>query len=221
MNVLVSYGRAREYLSNALSSQQVNVVLKGRADLNHIKLHAKQVRDRALLADATEYQLRVERWLGVLLGRAQEAGHLRRRGAASNKAQATTLREIGVDHKLSMKAHRAAALDQETFDAMITDVRSRLMSTKARPVNDIKQFDRRMKRASHAANYSAFDVLLADGSTVGGHRLGTLASLARRFERSHRILKSIIEHVGPEADRLATVRELLSAEMLNKIISSF
>lgn len=207
-------------LSVALNSKQVDVVLKSRDDLEHIKLRAKQVRDRALLADATEFQMRVERWLGELLEVAQNAGHLCKRGGGRSKCAPPTLKDLGIDAKLSMKAKCAASLDEDSFAATISDMRARIASAKAKPVSDIGHVDRNIRRRSREADRSVFSVLLADGTTIGGHRIGTLRSLAQRFERDHLRLQKIIEHVGNEADQLATVRDMLSAEVLNDIISA-
>src|SRR5437868_6187289 len=104
MNMLAQYDRAMSALAVALKSTQVDVVLASRDELDHVKLHAKRVRNRELLADATEFQMRVERWLGVLLHKAEEAGQLARKGrptALETGAKPATLDEIGVDRKLS------------------------------------------------------------------------------------------------------------------------
>ena len=97
MNMLTSYDQAMSALSTALQSKDVAVVLKGRRDIDLIKLRARQLRDRKLLADAMEFQMRVERWLGVLLINAKNEGHLRDgRPSRSGEQRPATLAELGV-----------------------------------------------------------------------------------------------------------------------------
>jgi hypothetical protein len=54
MNLLVAYDRARAAIAEA---KTVKATLEIRDQIEHVKLHAKQVQDRDLLADATELQL--------------------------------------------------------------------------------------------------------------------------------------------------------------------
>src|SRR6185369_6866173 len=103
-------------------------------ELDHVKLHARKVQDRALLAEACVFQVRAERRLGVLLSRAKEEGHLRegRPVKAVDGAPVTaTLAEIGVDKKLSMRAQQAARLDDDAFTALEEDTRERIRAGKA------------------------------------------------------------------------------------------
>ena len=127
-------------------------------ELDHVKLHARKVQDRALLAEACVFQVRAERRLGVLLSRAKEEGHLRegRPVKATDGAPApATLAEIGVDKKLSMRAQQAAKLDDDAFTALEEDTRTKIASGKAIVVDPVRaaektaELDRR--RADHAA----------------------------------------------------------------------
>lgn len=182
MKVLAQYDRAMSALAVALKSTQVEIVLASRIELDHIKLHAGRVRNRELLADATEYQMRVERWLGVLLDKAEAAGLLRghgQRGKAASVADSdqrpATLAEIGVDKKLSMKARAAAALDPEAFQDVVTGMRTRMASGRAILVDPIDQAgkfaEQQQRRADHAAR------------TQGGGRVEDLHALAREGKK--------------------------------------
>jgi N6-adenosine-specific RNA methylase IME4 len=158
MTLLVSYDRALTVLGEALQAKSVETVLAGRAELEHIKLRAKQIRDRALLADATEFQMRVERRLGVLLAAAKDAGQLANKGRPKTEpgtVAAATLKEIGVDAKLSMKAQRAAAMETELFECVVAEMRARMASSKAVLVDPIQQAEKTAeldkRRADHAA----------------------------------------------------------------------
>jgi len=163
MTVLAHYDRAMTALTVALESTQIDVVLKGRDELDHVKLHAKRVRDQELLHKALEYQMRIERWLGVLLQRATEAGQLlsktvNREKFAKEHGDAptpATLDEIGVDRKLSMRAKASAALDDDEFEAVVASTLARAASGKAIPVNPVREAEKAAdldrRRADHAA----------------------------------------------------------------------
>jgi hypothetical protein len=219
MNMLTSYEQAMAALSTALSSEQVDVVLKGRDDLNHVKLHAKQVRDRALLADATEFQMRVERWLGVLLMRAKDEGHLQRRArpkmVLAGRNAPVTLKEIGVDRKLSMKAQHAAALDQPAFDAAVSEMRSHMAGGKAKLVSAVVDAQKAKRKPSRG--HSSFDFVLADGTPLGQVRLGKLRVRIELLRLELKILVSIGDRIG-SADALASVAESFSDTALGQII---
>jgi hypothetical protein len=146
----------------ALESREVGIVKASLDDLELIKVRAKQVRDRQLLADATEFQMRVERWLGALLQAAKNAGHLREGRPAKPLAETladapppASLKDIGVDKKLSMKAQRAAVMAAEDFEAAISAMRERMASGKAILVDPIqareKDVELEGRRAAHAA----------------------------------------------------------------------
>jgi len=159
MTMLAHYDRAMSALALALESTRIDVVLASRDELEHIKRYAKRVRDRELLADAIEYQMKMERWLGVLLGRAEAAGHLAVKGrpkkAVAGELPPATLTEIGVDRKLSMQVKAAAALPDDDFKAAIAGMRTKMAAGKAIVVDPVRQaettaeLDRR--RADHAA----------------------------------------------------------------------
>jgi len=172
MTMLAQYEIARQALAEAAT---VHDVLSIRDELQFIKLHAQQIRDRVLLAEAMAFQLRCERRLGVLLQAAEEAGQLARKGgrqkSTGDEPAPATLAEIGVDRKLSMKAKNAAALDDDSFEALVAGVRENVASSKAIVVDPVKaaaksaEIDAR--RAAHAAR------------TVNGGTTQDLAALAR------------------------------------------
>ncbi len=184
MNMLASYDRAMSALAVALQSTRVEVVLASRDELDHIKLHAKRVRNRELLADATEFQMRVERWLGVLLQKAQDAGHLAEKGgrpkADHGMPAPATLKEIGVDRKLSMKAKAAANLQADAFEEVVQGMRQRMAAGRAilvDPVDQAGKFaEQQARRADHAAR------------TIGGGCVEDLGKLAQSGYRAMMML---------------------------------
>jgi methylase of polypeptide subunit release factors len=132
MNLLVAYDRARAAIAEA---KTVKATLEIRDQIEHVKLHAKKVQDRELLADAIDLQLRTERQLGEFLTSAKKAGHIREGRPAKSETTSETapasLTDIGVDRKLSAASQRLAALTAVDFEATVTAARDRARSNKA------------------------------------------------------------------------------------------
>jgi N6-adenosine-specific RNA methylase IME4 len=175
--MLMAYDRARAALAAATS---VTEVLAFVDQVAFIKLHAKQIQDRALLADATEFQMRAERQLGELLALARESGELADRGRRPvdpDKPAPATLKEIGVERKLSSKAQRAAGLDAETFESAIAGARDKIRSGKALLVDPVQDTIRSTNLAGIRAAHAARTV---NGGCV--EDLGTLVRQGRTFK---------------------------------------
>lgn len=160
MTMLAAYDQARAALAAAMASTQVSTVLASREELEHLKLHARLIKDRTLLAEAIEYQMWVERRLGELLARAREAGLLREgqgRPARTSEGELppATLKEIGVDKGLSMKAQRAAAMSETEFLGAVAQMRQRTASNKAILVDPVQSHEKASelatRRAAHAS----------------------------------------------------------------------
>lgn len=181
MTMLAAYDRARAALAVALQSTQVSTVLASRAELDHIKLHARQIKDRTLLAEAIEYQMWIERRLGDLLAAAEQAGMLAGKGqprkVAEGETKPATLKEIGVDPGLSMKAKRAAAMPQDEFAAAVEQMRERMASNKAIMVDPIQSHEKATELAGRRAAHAARTV---NGGCV--EDLGKLALSGKRFK---------------------------------------
>jgi N6-adenosine-specific RNA methylase IME4 len=169
MTLLAAYDRMRAALAEAT---QVSEVLGIRDELEHVKLHARQIQDRELLANAIEFQMRTERRLGVLLAEAKAAGQIRE-GRRPKEELATdsarvTLTEIGVTKTLSQKSQRAAAMPEATFESAIAAARDKTRGGKAILVDPVKvaeaAADLEERRAAHASR------------TMGG---GTVKDLGR------------------------------------------
>ncbi len=162
MTLLAAYDRARTALKDAT---RVDQVLAVRDELEHVKLYARQIQDRALLADATIFQMRAERRLGVLLAAAKEAGQIARGPRPKDQdSDVVTLKEIGVDKKLSSKAQRAAALNDETFEQLTESTREKIRSGGAilvDPINN-RQGDKKEHRASRERELAAKQSALPD-----------------------------------------------------------
>ncbi len=146
MTMLAQYEVARAALADAT---RVDEVLSLRDEMAHVKLYAQQIKDRKLMADASEFQMRVERRLGILLIAAKEAGELnvegRPKALSETLAGATppaTLKDIGVDKKLSSKAQRAATMAEDEFETIVGDMRMKMASGRAMIIDPIDQADK-------------------------------------------------------------------------------
>ncbi|SDC08048.1 N6-adenosine-specific RNA methylase IME4 [Bradyrhizobium brasilense] len=183
MTLLAAYDRARVALAEAT---RVDQVLAVRDELAHVKLYAKQIQDRALLADATVIQMRSERRLGVLLAAAKEAGQIaegRRANGVSRNAKGgdadddrVTLKEIGVDKKLSTKAQKAAALDDDAFEQLAETAREKIRSGGAILVDPITSA---AKEAELAGRRQAHAERTKDGGSIAD--LGRMVAEGRKF----------------------------------------
>jgi N6-adenosine-specific RNA methylase IME4 len=157
MTMLAAYDRARIALADAV---RVDEVMAIRDELEHVKLYARQIQDKALLADATIFQMRAERRLGILLAAAKEAGQIVEGRIAKGRRvepnpDRVTLKEIGVDKKLSARAQKAAALADGAFEQLAESARDKIKSGGAILVDPInvaaKEAEIAGRRASHAA----------------------------------------------------------------------
>ncbi|UFW75171.1 MT-A70 family methyltransferase [Bradyrhizobium sp. WU425] len=175
MTQLAAYDRARVALAEAT---QVNEVLSIRDEMQHVKLYARQIQDKALLEDAIVLQTRTERRLGVLLAAAKEAGQIAegRKRKDDTEGERVTLTEIGVDRKLSARAQKAAALDDEHFERLIEHTREKVRGGGAILVDPVsaanKEAEIAHRRAQHAARTE-------NGGCVAD--LGALALTGKRF----------------------------------------
>jgi hypothetical protein len=210
--MLVHYDAAMKALSTALSSNDVTVVLKSREDLELLRVRARQIRDRELLADATEFQMRVERRLGVLLKQVKEAGELAR-GPRSKDGPQVTLKDIGIDKKLSASVQRSAAMTDGAFEDRVREVRATVvLGRKMRVV--------RGARDRSQEENSPFEHRLLDGTPIGIVRLGSIQSRIRRAAVELALLNEISAHIGGSADQLSTVQQTISVEQLDRMIEA-
>lgn len=175
---LVRYEAARAALAEA---RQVDEVLGIRRASEQMKLYARQAKDKTLLADATEIQLRAERKLGVMIQSAKETGLLgvgrpSRSNVAGVAAEAaevdndeeaaalendaepeafskTTLREAGIDPKLSSQAQKWARMGDEDFDAELERTRNRILSGGAKAVNGARSIMASRQEAIESLDY--------------------------------------------------------------------
>jgi hypothetical protein len=148
MTSLAQYGRVRAALAEATRIDQVLPLLD---EVEHIKLYAKQIRDRQLLADALEFQMKAERRLGEVIIAAKEVGHFAA-GRPPEGSERAVLKDAGLTQKLSMKAQRAALLRPEAFDAIIEDMREKISAGAATLIEqEVAVAERRVRKESGEA----------------------------------------------------------------------
>lgn len=157
MTTLAAYDRARAALAEATRIDQVLPVL---AEIEHVKLYARQIADRELLADATVYQMKAERRLGEVIAAAKEAGHFKQGKRSARKSESelsprATLEEVGVDRKLSVRAQRAASISERAHAAMLERRRQAVLAGAAIVIDpiaaELKEQQDAKRKADHAA----------------------------------------------------------------------
>lgn len=182
MTLLVKYDELHQQLQKASTAE---AVLSLRNNAKHIKLHGQLVRDRTIIADALVFQLLCERQLGVMMEQAKEAGELTTRGRSNGKngaaPGAATLKEIGIDKKLSSKAQRAAALAEDVFKTVIENVRDNVRAGGSIMVDPIaaatKAADVAKRRAAHAARTMNGGCIEDLGKlALSGYRAGSIGA---------------------------------------------
>lgn len=164
MTQLALYETAREALAAAV---RIDEVVDIRNDAERAKAYARIARDRKMQADATELVTRAERKLGILLRRVKDAGLLSQGGRPAERSNLSepetgadaepvfdntpfTLAEIGIDKKLSSRAQKMAALDDQTFEVVVVESRERILSGSAAVVNPAKDVTTAGKKAARA-----------------------------------------------------------------------
>lgn len=139
MTTLAQYDAARAALAEATRIDEILPLLD---EFELAKLRAKQIKDQALLADATEFQLRAERRLGQVIEAAKAAG-LFKQGRQPKPEKSTgpelssrpTLEDAGIDKKLSSKAQKRAGIAEQAFELLVQQTRERIASGEAKIIS--------------------------------------------------------------------------------------
>ena len=136
MTTLAQYDRARAALAEAT---RIDEVLPIRDEIEHIKLYARQINDEALLADASAFQMRIERKLGFIISEAKKAGHFKegrpKKNSAANGQLSVTLDDVGVDRKLSSRAQKRSSISEQAFELCVQGVRDRIAARGAKIID--------------------------------------------------------------------------------------
>lgn len=171
--ILEVYDAACRALDEARQIQDVLPLLD---QVDHVKLHAKKIRDRQLMADALAFQQVAERRLGQIITAARAEGHFlqghRPKSPDQELLGRATLADVGVDRKLSAHAQKLAALGDEEFERANETLRERVIAGAAKIVDreaaaQEKQTRRESRErilgiAQQAMPQQKFGVILAD-----------------------------------------------------------
>ncbi len=122
MTALAKYDAACKALAAASS---VDEVMKIRSQAGMMKAAARIAKNRDLEIQAIELRMRGERKLGELIGGQKKTHGLHKGGRPKTRSreeqvsETATLKEAGIDRKLSMHAQKMAAVPSREFEKMV------------------------------------------------------------------------------------------------------
>lgn len=136
MTSLAQYERARAALAEIKTLPDAVTFVRG---MEHLRLHAKQVQDRTLMAEAAEIQFRAEIKLGELLGEAKTDGRLREGRPKKNDTnpEAFSLKDLQLTVKQSSQAQHKATISERAQLGMIERMRERILSGGAMIIDQV------------------------------------------------------------------------------------
>jgi N6-adenosine-specific RNA methylase IME4 len=175
--------------------RRVDEALDLRSKADAVRAYARQAKNRELECDAAEIRFRAERRLGEILVAEKAAGRFSRGQPPKNSAEGeefsrSTLEEAGVDHKLSSRAQKLAAIPRGRFEGMLGEWRDRIAEENQRvTVSLIKEGEKADIRASHAA------------MTIAGCTVRDLYDLIARKQRFGAIAADPAWHYHTRSER--------------------
>jgi N6-adenosine-specific RNA methylase IME4 len=154
VTTLAQYERLRAALAEARRVDQVLPLLD---EIEHVKLYARQIEDRELLADASVAQMEAERHLGIVIKAAKEAGHFRqgKRKSSDEELSRGTLKEVGIKRKLSARAQKAASISERAYAAMLARQRERIAAGGAIVLDPLSVAEKEVIVAKRKADHGA------------------------------------------------------------------
>lgn len=135
---LVRYDELCRAIAEAKTFDDVRDI---RDEMEHVKLYGRRVKNRELIAEATELQTRASRRLGQLLDEAEKFGWIGRGRPRKNDTENVptperfTLEQAGIDRKTSSETRKLSALPSEDFEQGIKNTSERIISGKATIIN--------------------------------------------------------------------------------------
>lgn len=148
MTSLAQYERARAALAEIRTLPDAVTLVRG---VEHLKLHARQVRDRVLMAEAAEIQFKAEVKLGEMLSAAKERGELREGRPKKNDTnlESFSLKDIGLTAAESMKAQHKATISERAQLAMIERMRDKILSGGATVIDQVATTEEKKTRRTN------------------------------------------------------------------------
>lgn len=129
---LIRYETARTALAEC---QRVDEVKDIRDKSMAMEAYARQAKDTGLMQMAAEIKVRAERRLGEMLREQKETVGLNQGGrpaeTPSKPERVSTLSDVGIDYKLSMRSQQLAAMPEHHFETAIASAKetARAVST--------------------------------------------------------------------------------------------
>lgn len=156
MTNLIRYEQARSALAEARSVDEVKDI---RDKAEAMRAYARMANDTQLESDATELRLRAERRLGIMLADQKRTVGLakpgpKKIGSDEEPNSTPTLREVGIDKKLSARSQKIGGIGEQAFEAMIESVRGRIASGDRVSI-DIAGADKKERRAERERDLAA------------------------------------------------------------------
>lgn len=131
---LVQYDALCRMIAEAKTFNEVRDI---RDEMEHVKLYGRKVKDRELIAEATELHARASRRLGQLLDEAERLGWIGQGRPRKNlpTTEGFRLKEAGIDYKTSSESRQLSALDDSDFETGIKTVRNKIVAGGATVIN--------------------------------------------------------------------------------------
>jgi len=133
-----------------------------------LRAYALQAKNRELEIDAAEIRIRAERRLGELQAEQPKNRGTRGQLVCSSKMAAPTdktptLKELGIDYKLSSRAQKLAAVPQAKFESMLGEWRARVQrETERITTNLLREGERDQTAFYTAAPSGAYSTIVVD-----------------------------------------------------------
>lgn len=169
MTSLVLWKNARKALAHALTVDEVKDI---RDKAEAVRAYAQMARDRQMEADAAELRARAERRLGVMISDMKDKGEIREGRHPKNGSETepfpVTLKELGIDKKLSAFCQKIGGLTDHDFEHKIAVGRDRML-TEASPsvFFDLGQDNKKERRAEREQALAATQLALPGGKKYG------------------------------------------------------
>ncbi len=152
---ILKYDEARQLLADAVAIDEV-ASIRNKAEA--LRIYARQAKDRQGEIDFAQIRFRAERRLGEFISGQKEGVGLAKGGKPYQDAtpsdeeeveRTPTLKEVGIDHKLSSKAQRLAAMDVADFEASLARHAEEMRSGAGRVAMDLHRLDAEERGRAH------------------------------------------------------------------------
>lgn len=206
MTVLVKYEAARAALSEA---RQIDEVKDLRDKAEAMAAYARQAKDEALIAWATEIKVRAERKCGEMLRDAAESGQRAmpggdKKSSSHDTRMIPTLKNIGLTYDQSSRYQKIASIPEEVFEAAIDAAKSVVGEvTTARMLREVKKDERPSPRKESKPLPEVPQANAEDFGPSDNEILDTKLGIEERFE----LWAPILEASEPLTAAMAKIEE--------------